>query len=72
MCRAIEEMIKQTVLEQSKRVARRMLAAEKYSMEEIVDITDLSLNEIKVLQAESNVQSSISAPETEKVTVTNS
>lgn len=51
MCRAMEEMRNQAALERSKAVARRMLAAGKYSLEEISDMTELSPGEIKELQA---------------------
>lgn len=55
MCRAIEEMIKQAAeqaaLEESKRIACRMLVDGSFSLEEIVEYTDLSLDEVKALQA---------------------
>lgn len=52
MCRAMEAMRNQTKLESMKAVAYRMLAAGKYSLEEIADMTELSLEEIKKLEAE--------------------
>lgn len=51
MCRAMEEMRNQAALERSKEVARRMLAAGKYSLKEISDLTELPLKEVKELQA---------------------
>lgn len=47
MCRAMEEMVKESLVE----VAKKMLAAGKYSLEEIVDVTEISLDEVKALQA---------------------
>lgn len=51
MCKAMEEMCKQAVLEYLKGVASRMLATGKFSLEEIADITELSLEEVKKLKA---------------------
>lgn len=48
MCRAIEEMR----IEERREVARRMLAAGKYALDEIVDIAGLSLEEVQKLQNE--------------------
>lgn len=71
MCRAIEEMIKQAAeqaaLAESKRMASCLIADGVLTLEKIAKYTDLSLDEVKALQAGPNVQSSISAPETEKV-----
>ena len=55
MCRAMEDMRNQTVLESMKAVAYRMLAAGKYSLEEIADMTELSLDEIKKLKTGQSV-----------------
>lgn len=52
MCKAIEEMIQQVALELAKTVAYRMLAAGKYSVEEIADVTELSLEEVTELKKE--------------------
>ena len=51
MCRAMEEMCNQAALERAKTVAYRMLAAGKYSAEEIADMTELSVDEVKKLEA---------------------
>ncbi len=48
MCRAIEEMR----IEERREVARGMLAAGKYALDEIVDIAGLSLEEVQKLQNE--------------------
>ena len=50
MCRAMEDMRNQAAMERVKAVAYRMLAAGKYSLEEIADMTELSLDEIKKLK----------------------
>jgi len=50
----MEDMRNQTMLETIKAVAYRMLAAGKYSLEEIADMTELSLEEIKRLKTEKN------------------
>lgn len=47
----MEDMRNQTVLDSMKAVASRMLAAGKYSLEEIAKMTELSLEEVKKLQA---------------------
>ncbi len=56
MCKAMEDMRNQAALEAAlervKTVVYRMLAAGKYSLEEIADITELSLGEIEKLQTE--------------------
>lgn len=51
MCRAMEDMRNQAALERIKAVVCRMLVAGKYSLEEIADMTELSLNEVKKMQA---------------------
>lgn len=51
MCRAMEDMRNQAALERVKAVVYRMLAAGKYSLEEIADMTELSLDEVKKMQA---------------------
>lgn len=51
MCRAMEDMRNQAALERVKAVVYRMLAAGKYSLEEIADMTELSLDEVKKLKA---------------------
>ena len=54
MCRAMEDMRNQTLKEGMKEVALRMLAAGKYALEEIVNISGLSLDEVKQLKADRN------------------
>lgn len=51
MCKAMEDMRNQAALERVKAVVYRMLAAGRYSLEEIADMTELSLDEVKELQA---------------------
>ena len=55
MCRAMEDMRNQTLKEGMKEVALRMLAAGKYALEEIVNISGLSLEEVKQLKADRGV-----------------
>lgn len=50
MCKVMEDMRTQASLERAKMIVCRMLAAGKYSLEEIADITEISLDEIKKLQ----------------------
>ncbi|MCI9465974.1 MAG: nuclease, partial [Ruminiclostridium sp.] len=56
MCRAMEDMRNQTLKEgmkeERKSVARRMLAAGQYDLEEIVHISGLSLEEVEQLNAD--------------------
>ena len=52
MCRSMEDMRNQTLKEGMKEVALRMLAAGKYALEEIVNISGLSLEEVKQLKAD--------------------
>ena len=60
MCRAIEDMWKRAVneglqegrMESNRATARRMLAAGKYTVAEISDISSLSIEEVKKLQSE--------------------
>ena len=51
MCRVMEDMRNQTLKEGMKEVARRMLMAGRYALEEISEISGLSLDEVKKLQA---------------------
>ena len=51
MCRAMEDMRNQTLKEGMKEVAHRMLTAGRYALEEISEISGLSLDEVKKLQA---------------------
>lgn len=53
MCRAIEEMLNQAVLEHMKLVAQRLLAAGESSLEVISDLTGLSMDEVSKIQSES-------------------
>ena len=55
MCRAMEDMRNQTLKEGMKEVALRMLMAGKYALEEIVNISGLSLEEVKQLKADRSV-----------------
>ncbi len=55
MCRAMEDMRNQAVLESMKAVACRMLEAGKYSLEEIAKMTELPLGEVEKLQAGQSV-----------------
>ena len=50
MCRAMEDMRNQTLKEGMKEVAHRMLVAGRYALEEISEISGLSLDEVKKLQ----------------------
>ena len=54
MCKVMEDMRNQSLREGEERRARatakRMLAARKYSLEEIVEMVGLPLNEVKELQ----------------------
>ena len=50
MCKAIEDMKNQTLKEGMLDIAKRMLKLEKYSLEEIADISGLSMEEITELQ----------------------
>lgn len=52
MCRIMEDMCNQTLKEGMKEVAHRMLTAGRYALEEISEISGLSLDEVKKLQAE--------------------
>ena len=51
MCRAMEEMCNQAALEKAKTVVLRMLAAGKYTLEEIAEMTEIPLDDVKKLQA---------------------
>ena len=51
MCRAMEEMCNQAATERAKAVVLRMLAAGKYALEEIAEISGLPLEAVKKLQA---------------------
>ena len=63
MCRVMEDMRKQALQEGRKEgrkegmigSAKRMLAAGKYALEEISNISGLSLDEVKKLQAEQTI-----------------
>ena len=59
MCRAMEDMRNQTLKEGMKEVALRMLAAGKYALEEIVNISGLSLEEVKQLKADRSAKSEL-------------
>ena len=48
MCKIMEDMRSESL----KEVALRMLSAEKYALEEIANISGLSLDEVKKLKAE--------------------
>ena len=66
MCRAMEDMRNQTLKEGMKEVALRMLAAGKYALEEIVNISGLSLEEVKQLKADRNAQTELQSQESKK------
>ena len=51
MCKAMEDMRKQSLQE----VAKRMLTAGKYTLEEIASISGLPLDEVRKLKAELTV-----------------
>ena len=51
MCKVMEDMRNQTLKEGMRDVASRMLQAGKYALEEIAEISGLSLEEVKKLQA---------------------
>ena len=51
MCKAMEEMGNQAALEKAKTVVLRMLAAGKYTLEEIEEMTEIHLYEIKKMKA---------------------
>ena len=55
MCKVMEDMrdqaATQAALERAKTIVYRMLAAGKYSLEEIADMTEISLDEIKNMKA---------------------
>lgn len=55
MCRAMEDMRNQTLKEGMKEVALRMLATGKYTLEEIVNISELSLEEVKKLKTNRSI-----------------
>ena len=59
MCKAMEDMrnesLQEGIREGMKATARRMLAAGKYALEEIVNISGLSLEEVKQLKADRSV-----------------
>ena len=51
MCKVMEDMRNQTLKEGMRDVASRMLLAGRYALEEIVEISGLSLDEVQKLQA---------------------
>lgn len=51
MCKAMEDVRNQGSLERATSTASRMLAAGKYSLEEIAEMTELSLEEVKKIKA---------------------
>lgn len=51
MCKVMEDMRNQTLKEGMKDVAYRMLLAGRYALEEIVEISGLSLDEVKKIQS---------------------
>lgn len=55
MCKTMEDMRNQTLKEGMTEVALRMLAAGKYALEEIVNISGLPLEEVKQLKAERSI-----------------
>ena len=55
MCKVIEDLIEEEREETKSEIALRMLKAGKYPLEEIVEFSDLPLEEIKKLQAAHNL-----------------
>ena len=59
MCKIMEDMINETrnetLKESAVNTAKRMIAVGKYALEEIVNISGLSLAEVKELQAHENI-----------------
>lgn len=59
MCKVMEDMrnesLKEGIKEGMKEAALRMLAAGKYALEEVVNISGLTLEEVNQLKAERNV-----------------
>ena len=52
MCQIVEDMINESIQEEKKLTALRMLEAGKYVLEEISNISGLSLDEVKKIKAE--------------------
>ena len=52
MCREFEKLREETLQSAAAETAKRMLLKKKYSVEEIADITELSVAEIKQLEKE--------------------
>lgn len=50
MCEVVQSFVDKGSLERAKAVAARMLAAGKYSLEEIAEMSGLSLEEVKELR----------------------
>ena len=65
MCKAMEDMrnesLQEGIREGMKATERRMLAAGKYALEEIVNISGLSLEEVKQLKADRSAQTKLQA-----------
>ena len=49
MCKAMEEMRKETAHEKAVQIARRMLKSGKLSYEEVAEIAELTVEEVKAL-----------------------
>ena len=56
MCRAMEDMRNQTLKKGRKEVTLRMWATGQYALEELVNISGLSLEEVKQLKADRNAK----------------
>ena len=52
MCRSIEEMLNEESERKSREIARRMIALNKYPLEEIAECTGLKVAEVKKLASE--------------------
>ena len=52
VCQIVEDMINESIQEEKKLTALRMLEAGKYVLEEISNISGLSLDEVKKIKAE--------------------
>ncbi len=59
MCRAMEDMRNQTLKKGRKEVTLRMLAAGKYVLEKIVNISGLSPEKVKQLKADRSVEAKL-------------
>ena len=54
VCKIMEDMRNETLKENAVNIAKQMIEAGKYVLEEIVNISGLSLDDVKKLQADKN------------------